>query len=698
MRLRVFILFAALLVATSAAAQAPTDDYSICTRAGVEPPIVERFAVCNRVIEGGQYQGTELARALSVRGHALRLAGKHDEALRDYERAIPLQPDQSGGYFGRAVIRNMRGDLQGALVDGSMAIQTAPDAPEGHIVRGETNIRLGQWVQADIDLSRGLELSKGAPGYEIALVLRGYGRVQYNRPADAERDLNEAIHRTPGDVFAHRFRGLARLKLQSFERAAADFSRAIALKNEAEDYYNRGMALAYLSLPDRALADFDTAFRLAPKNSPGRAESEAEVEGYRKSVAAERQRDRDNRYGGPLSMWRVVGSPHQFFGHGSAVDVVRPNYEPPPRAGQPWLALLVEPSTAPAGDARIDGVMDRLRAGDTNTTMDEMDAAIRAGATADLYLARSRVWLGRAASSAALRDLDRAVEMRPDRADLYLHRGIAALREGQTRFAISNFQDALRRDPNGAAAKLNLAVAQVLADETSAARGALDRLLRTAPTAEALRIRGALLARLGDYRAAVSDLTQALTIQPADPLTLLLRARTLTLGGDPAAALADLQQVDPARIDANQLAWIRGVAQFADGQYGAAKDTFTAASAKGQGDAQADIVAHIAARRAGPADELIPSVPKGMETNWPRAVRFLFGDFGSADDVMDMARNSDRVHRPTRLCEATFFVAAWHAVEGRKPDALRGFEVTRKNCMPDDLLRAAALAEAGRLR
>lgn len=187
-------------------------------------------------------------------------------------------------------------------------------------------------------------------------------------------------------------------------------------------------------------------------------------------------------------------------------------------------------------------------------------------------------------------------------------------------------------------------------------------------------------------------------MQPADSLTLLLRGRTYILAGEATAALADLQKVDPSHVNAGDLGWALGLAQFAAGNYSVAAARFAAMAEKHQSDAHADILAHVAARRAGPVDDLIPDVPKGMEVYWPRAARFLFGGFGSADDVMDIARGSDRALRPTRVCEATFFVAAWHAVEGRKADARRGFEAARKDCAPDDLLRAAALAEAVRLR
>ncbi|PSP15784.1 MAG: hypothetical protein BRC58_11050 [Cyanobacteria bacterium QS_8_64_29] len=61
------------------------------------------------------------------RGIARTLRGNYDAAVRDYDRAIELDPDNASAYFNRANARTQLGNLQGALSDFDAALRQNPE-------------------------------------------------------------------------------------------------------------------------------------------------------------------------------------------------------------------------------------------------------------------------------------------------------------------------------------------------------------------------------------------------------------------------------------------------------------------------------------------------------------------------------------------------------------------------------------------
>jgi tetratricopeptide (TPR) repeat protein len=66
-------------------------------------------------------------------------------------------------YVNRSIVRNQRGDLEGALEDLTAAASRNPDMPAIHMNFGEVYTRLGRWREADAAFTRGIELGVPAP-------------------------------------------------------------------------------------------------------------------------------------------------------------------------------------------------------------------------------------------------------------------------------------------------------------------------------------------------------------------------------------------------------------------------------------------------------------------------------------------------------------------------------------------------------
>ena len=94
---------------------------------------------------------------------------------------------------------------------------------------------------------------------------RGIAYAKLNKYERAIEDFSKAIALNPDDAEAYYNRGIAYAKLNKHERAIEDYGKAIALNpNYAEAYNNRGVAYAKLNKYERAIEDYDETIKLNP--------------------------------------------------------------------------------------------------------------------------------------------------------------------------------------------------------------------------------------------------------------------------------------------------------------------------------------------------------------------------------------------------------------------------------------------------
>jgi len=118
------------------------------------------------------------------------------------------------------------------------------------------------------------------------------GGLIYSALEDYERaiaDYDRAIELNPEDAAAHYNRGNAYADLEDYERAIADYDRAIELNPElAQAHSNRGSAYAALEDYERAIADYDRAIELNPELAQAhsnRGLAYADLEDYERAIA-----------------------------------------------------------------------------------------------------------------------------------------------------------------------------------------------------------------------------------------------------------------------------------------------------------------------------------------------------------------------------------------------------------------------------
>ncbi|HAX78707.1 MAG TPA: hypothetical protein DCY88_23455, partial [Cyanobacteria bacterium UBA11372] len=224
-------------------------------------------------------------------------------AIKEFSRALKVNPQFSDAYYKRAVTRFDFGDLQGAIEDYNKLLQMHPDHINAYCGRGLTNLALGNMEAAIEDATQATRINpKQAQAYSLrGTACQRLGNVQAaianfkkaaeiyleqkdavkcrqcietikklqnaenqtkNPPFNPEEFINEALKKSisgdyggaigdldwviqlnPQEDKAYFHRGLIYARLESNWSAIEEFNQTIRLKpSHAEAYYHRGIA------------------------------------------------------------------------------------------------------------------------------------------------------------------------------------------------------------------------------------------------------------------------------------------------------------------------------------------------------------------------------------------------------------------------------------------------------------------------
>ena len=188
--------------------------------------------------------------------------GDFDQAIRDCDEAIRLEPGKALAYGHRGKAWAGKGDTDRALADYEAAIGIDPNNPD--LLRDHGNL----WRQLG-DLDRALAAFDHAIrlGFSDASAYNQRGQVwlQKGRHERAIADFNQALKIDPSLVSALINRGIAWRSKGALDRAIADFGQVITIDpNLPVAYYNRGLARTEGQDVELAMADFAKAWELLP--------------------------------------------------------------------------------------------------------------------------------------------------------------------------------------------------------------------------------------------------------------------------------------------------------------------------------------------------------------------------------------------------------------------------------------------------
>ena len=260
-----------------AAGQSRDEDYQQC---GNDNPDIS-IPACTALIESGpdsqlknipqggpvSWPTMMLATDYAARAEAYYHKEAYDLAIRDYDQAITLDPNDWGAFEGRGKAYLAEQKYDRAIQDFNEVIQQKSTETtrlgqsfafigrgDAFFAMGQRDSRLGQWARQKLKLDPFVEDTN-----QSARAAQEY--------AHAIRDYDQAIRLNPNLAFAFQKRGFVYFVKGENDRAIRDYNQAIALNPNNSYYFDlRGEAYEREGQHARAIQDYDQAIWLDPKD------------------------------------------------------------------------------------------------------------------------------------------------------------------------------------------------------------------------------------------------------------------------------------------------------------------------------------------------------------------------------------------------------------------------------------------------
>jgi predicted O-linked N-acetylglucosamine transferase (SPINDLY family) len=187
------------------------------------------------------------------------------QAVQYFERAIAVQPGNSGAHCNRGLALKQLRQPEAALTCFDQAIALDPGSTIAHYSRAEACKDLGRTDEALASYDEAIAIT---PGFAHAFYGRGVVLQQGARLDEAVASYDQAIRLKPDHFEAHVHKALALLSLGRHVEAMATCDQAVALKpNHATAYVLRGNMLRALDSRKAALTNYEQAIAIDPDDA-----------------------------------------------------------------------------------------------------------------------------------------------------------------------------------------------------------------------------------------------------------------------------------------------------------------------------------------------------------------------------------------------------------------------------------------------
>lgn len=202
------------------------------------------------------------AHGLVMNGWELSLSGKHQEALRELNKAVRKNPKCELAHAIRGGIYAKLGDHHRAIEDCTRAIELDPKFALAYAMRGYIYFRLQDYEKVFADSNKAIELD---PGFASAYVLRAEVHAFRRDYKKCIEDDNRAVELDPKMAVAYASRASAYRHLGRRDLAFQDARKAVDVDARCPDaYLARGWAYFLKEEHDQALKDMNKAIELDP--------------------------------------------------------------------------------------------------------------------------------------------------------------------------------------------------------------------------------------------------------------------------------------------------------------------------------------------------------------------------------------------------------------------------------------------------
>ncbi|MDQ6703879.1 MAG: tetratricopeptide repeat protein [Pseudomonadota bacterium] len=236
-------------------------DAGLCDRSGADPDA--GIPACTRLLEPPS-PGTNVPAVYNNRGVAKVRKGDLGGAVMDFTSALNRNPNYADAFKNRGIVRHMQGDYDEAIADFNRALRLDPRSPDLYNARGAALCQREEYDRAIADFNKAIALD---PNYKKAFVNRGlafHSERQLNR---AIADFNEFVRLAPNELIGYTDRAAVRMDRGEFKGAMADYNEAIRLDPKNSGVYTRrGEAWRLQGDLERSLADHNQAIDLNPND------------------------------------------------------------------------------------------------------------------------------------------------------------------------------------------------------------------------------------------------------------------------------------------------------------------------------------------------------------------------------------------------------------------------------------------------
>lgn len=191
-----------------------------------------------------------------------------DGAMKDFDRAVELNPRNVRGYNARGTLKFRKGDYNGALADYLKAAEIMPRNPVTHNNIGKVYLHTGRINEAIDELNRSIAIESNIA---LPFANRGAAKLRKNDFKGASYDFNRALEIDSQNGPALEGRGSLEMIKGQWSEALSDLQRCCA-NESASDYAHLLLWITEIHFPNKGLADQHLADFMKQRPAPANAD------------------------------------------------------------------------------------------------------------------------------------------------------------------------------------------------------------------------------------------------------------------------------------------------------------------------------------------------------------------------------------------------------------------------------------------
>jgi tetratricopeptide (TPR) repeat protein len=221
----------------------------------------EAIDLCDKALET-KLTPSYMSNAYMTRGNAYAGKGDWDRALRDYDEAVRIQPNNYDALVNRGNAYARKKERDKSTRDYDEALRLNPKMFQAYCNRAMNYLAAGDLDRARADLTESVRLNpKFAEGYSRRSIVL----LRLKRKDEALVDADSAVRLTPDRAEPYVVRARLRSARREFSLARADFECALERSREPQSSFLNSLAWFFATCPDQAGRNGKKSIELATK-------------------------------------------------------------------------------------------------------------------------------------------------------------------------------------------------------------------------------------------------------------------------------------------------------------------------------------------------------------------------------------------------------------------------------------------------